>query len=188
MRPGVSEPKRAETCQDSAPQHRKHPPAPAGTLRGAGPLVRPSAPPRPHVRTAGSTSSSHPEPRVSPEPSAPLPARSGQGSTLATVAHLGGVLTYLFAGWVVSLVVWLVQREQDRATAEEARVALNFQLTALIAMVVMHVVEQFPVIGVIGYVGKLAVGVVALVLSLLAAAATYRGGSYRYPVSLELVR
>jgi len=103
-------------------------------------------------------------------------------------AHLGGVLTYLFAGWVVSLVVWLVQRDQDPATANEARVALNFQLTALIAMVVLHVVEQFPVLGVLGSVGKLAVGVVALVLSILGAAAAYRGGSYRYPVSLELVR
>ncbi|MCC2313381.1 DUF4870 domain-containing protein [Cellulomonas xiejunii] len=116
------------------------------------------------------------------------PARTTQGSSLAMVAHLGGVLTYLFLGWVASLVVWLVQRDQDPAVAREARVALNFQLTALIAMVVLHVVEHFPVIGVIGWVGKVAVGIVALVLSLLAAAATYRGGSYRYPVSLELVR
>ncbi|GIG39902.1 DUF4870 domain-containing protein [Cellulomonas phragmiteti] len=114
--------------------------------------------------------------------------RPSQGSTLAMVAHLGGVLTYLFAGWVASLVVWLVQRDKDPATANEARVALNFQLTALIAMVVLEVVRQFPVIGVIGWVGQLAVGVIALVLSLLAAAAVYRGGSYRYPFSLELVR
>ncbi|MBD7918134.1 DUF4870 domain-containing protein [Cellulomonas sp. Sa3CUA2] len=116
------------------------------------------------------------------------PARSAQGATLAMVAHLGGVLTYLFVGWVASLVVWLVQRDQDPAVAREARVALNFQLTALIAMVVLHVVEQFPVIGVVGWIGKLAVGIVALVLSILAAAAAYRGGSYRYPFSLELVR
>ncbi|MBO0899984.1 DUF4870 domain-containing protein [Cellulomonas sp. zg-ZUI22] len=122
------------------------------------------------------------DPRDTP-PRPPAP-----GNTLAMVAHLGGVLTYLFAGWVVSLVVWLVQRDQDRAAAQEARVALNFQLTALIAMVVLHVVEQFPVIGIIGWIGKLAVGVVALVLSIVAAAAVYRGGSYRYPYSLELVR
>ena len=125
---------------------------------------------------------------MSYDPRATPPARPAQGSTLAMAAHLGGVLTYMFLGWVVSLVVWLVQREQDPATAREAKVALNFQLTALIAMVVFHVVEQFPVIGVIGWIGKLAVGVAALVLSILAAVAAYRGGSYRYPFSLELVR
>ncbi len=122
------------------------------------------------------------------DPHAAPPARPAQSSSLAMFAHLGGVLTYLFVGWVVSLVVWLVQREKDRSAAHEARVALNFQLTALIAMVVFHVIEQFPVFGVIGWVGKLAVGVIALVLSILAAVAAYRGGSYRYPFSLELVR
>ncbi|SFK04905.1 DUF4870 domain-containing protein [Cellulomonas sp. KH9] len=125
---------------------------------------------------------------MSYDPRATPPGPPAQGRTLAMVAHLGGVLTYLFAGWIASLVVWLVQRDQDPATAQEARTALNFQLTALIAMVVLHVVEQFPVIGIIGWIGKLAVGVVALVLSIVAAAAAYRGGSYRYPVSLELVR
>lgn len=125
---------------------------------------------------------------MSYDPRATPPARPVQGSSLAMLAHLGGVLTYVFLGWVASLVVWLVQRDKDPATAREAKVALNFQLTALIAMVVLDVVERFPLIGVVGWVGKLAVGIAALVLSVLAAAAAYRGGSYRYPVSLELVR
>lgn len=118
---------------------------------------------------------------------APL-VRPAQGRTLTALAHLGGVLTYFFVGWIASLVVWLVQRDQDPQAAREARVALNFQLTALLAMVVLHVVDQLPGIGVLGWAGKLGVGVVALVLSLLAAAAAYRGGTYRYPVTLELVR
>ncbi|UZN01800.1 DUF4870 domain-containing protein [Cellulomonas sp. S1-8] len=119
----------------------------------------------------------------------PTPStRSSQGSTLAMVAHLGGILTYMFAGWIASLVVWLVQRDKDPATAREALVALNFQLTALIAMIIFHVVHQIPVIGIVGWVGKLAVAIVALVLSILAAVTAYRGGSYRYPFSLELVR
>lgn len=125
---------------------------------------------------------------MSYDPRATPNDRPPQGSTLATVAHLGGVLTYLYVGWIASLVVWLVQRDQDPATANEARVALNFQLTALIAFVVLSVVEQFPVIGILGWIGKLAVGIIALVLSIVAAATAYRGGSYRYPVSLELVR
>ena len=122
------------------------------------------------------------------DPRATPPARAVPGTTLAMLAHHGGVLTYVFLGWVTALVVWLVVRDQDAATAREARSALNFQLTALLAMVVLQVVEAFPVIGIVGALGKIAVGIAALVLSLLAAAAAYRGSSYRYPFTLELVR
>lgn len=125
---------------------------------------------------------------MSTDPHAAPPARTDQTNDLAAVAHVGGAATYLFLGWVASLVVWLTQRETNRRVADEARRALNFQLTALIAMFVLHVVEQLPLVGVLGWVGKIAVGVTALVLSVLAAVAVHRGGSYRYPVSLELVR
>ena len=122
------------------------------------------------------------------DPYANHPARPAQGSTLAMVAHLGGIFTYVFLGWVASLVVWLTSRETDRALAEEARAALNFQLTALIGMFVMQVLSWLPVLWFLGELGKAVIGIAALVLSLVAAAAVYRGGSYRYPYSLELVR
>lgn len=125
---------------------------------------------------------------MSTDPHAAPPARTGQADSLAAIAHVGGVATWFFVGWVASLVVWLVHRDGDRRTAEEARRALNFQLTAFAAMVVLHVVEQVPVLGVVGWAGKIAVGIAALVLSVVAAQAVHRGGTYRYPVSLELVR
>lgn len=117
------------------------------------------------------------------------PARSAdQSRTWSMLAHLGGILTFFFIGWVVSLIVWLVERERGSGAREEARVALNFQLTLLIGMVAFKILDAFPVIGVLGWIGMLAVGLIGLVLSIVAAIAVSQNGSYRYPFSLELVR
>ena len=111
-----------------------------------------------------------------------------QARTWATLAHLGGILAYFFIGWVPALVIWLVHRERGGQAAEQARVALNFQLTLLVGLVVAKIVENLPAIGVIGWIAIIGIGIISLVLSILAAVAVNKGGSYRYPFSLELVR
>ena len=77
------------------------------------------------------------------------------------------------------------QPREGRAAADEARVALNFQLTVLIGLIICTVVRQIPGIGFIGWLGFIAVSIISLVLSILAAVAVQRGGSYRYPFSLR---
>jgi uncharacterized Tic20 family protein len=104
------------------------------------------------------------------------------------LAHLGGILAYVWAGWIPALVIWLVHRERGGSVAAHARVALNFQLTVLLGLVVCAVVRAIPVIGVVGWLGFIGLSIVSLVLSILAAVAVQRGDSYRYPFSLELVR
>ena len=121
-------------------------------------------------------------------PQSPPPSSADQTRSLGMLAHLGGILAYFYAGWVAALVIWLVNREKVNGAADEARVALNFQITVLIALVACAIVRSIPVIGFIGWLGFIAVSIVSLVLSILAAVAVQRGGSYRYPFSLELVR
>lgn len=116
------------------------------------------------------------------------PSGADQARTWATLAHLGGILAYFFIGWVPALVIWLVNRERGGQAAEQARVALNFQLTLLVGLVVAKIVENLPAIGVIGWIAIIGIGIISLVLSILAAVAVNKGGSYRYPFSLELVR
>jgi len=121
-------------------------------------------------------------------PHSPQPSSADQTRTLGMLAHLGGILAYFYAGWVAALVIWLVNREKRNAATEEARVALNFQITVLIGLIICAVIRSIPVIGVVGWVGFIALSIISLVLSILAAVAVQRGGSYRYPFSLELVR
>ncbi|KQY47662.1 DUF4870 domain-containing protein [Cellulomonas sp. Root137] len=118
----------------------------------------------------------------------PPPSGADQDRTWAMLAHLGGILAYVWVGWIPALVIWLVHREKGGPAAAEARVALNFQLTVLIGLVICRVVQSIPVIGVVGWLGFIALSIISLVLSILAAIAVQRGGSYRYPFSLELVR
>jgi len=121
-------------------------------------------------------------------PPAQPPSTTSDQRTLAMVAHLGGILAYVWIGWVTALVVWLVHRERGGLAAEQARVALNFQITVLIALVACQIVRQLPLIGIVGWIGFIAVALISLVVSILAALAVQRGASYRYPYSLELVR
>jgi uncharacterized Tic20 family protein len=125
---------------------------------------------------------------MSYEPHQSRPASADQSRTLGMLAHLGGILAYFWVGWVPALVIWLVNRDKSASVADEARVALNFQLTVLIGLVACRIVQAIPVLGVIGWVGFIALSIVSLVLGILAALAVQRGGSYRYPFSLELVR
>ncbi|WP_315097949.1 DUF4870 domain-containing protein [uncultured Cellulomonas sp.] len=111
-----------------------------------------------------------------------------QARSLAMLAHLGGILAYFWIGWLPALVIWLVHRERGGQVAAESRVALNFQLTVVIGLIVCSIVRSVPVVGVVGWLGFIALSLVSLVLSILAALAVQRGGAYRYPFSLELVR
>jgi len=121
-------------------------------------------------------------------PQSPSPHGADQTRSLGTLAHLGGILAYFWVGWLAALVIWLVNREKGAGAAAEARVALNFQLTVLVGLVICAIVRAIPVIGVVGWLGFIALGIISLVLSILAALAVQRGDSYRYPFSLELVR
>ncbi|MBO9555207.1 DUF4870 domain-containing protein [Cellulomonas sp.] len=116
------------------------------------------------------------------------PSEATDQRTWAMVAHLGGILAYFWVGWVAALVVWLVYRERGGVAAENGRVALNFQITVLIGLVACRIVQALPGIGIIGWIAFIALSIISLVLSILAALAVQRGGSYRYPFSLELVR
>ena len=125
---------------------------------------------------------------MSQDPYDRTPARPDNGRTWAMLAHLGGILAYALIGWAPALAIWLAHRDRDQYVAREARTALNFQLTVLIGLVICHVVQAIPVIGVVGWLGGIALAIVSLVLSIMAAVATSRGAEYRYPFTLDLVR
>ncbi|QGQ19013.1 DUF4870 domain-containing protein [Cellulomonas sp. JZ18] len=116
------------------------------------------------------------------------PARATSPATWAVLAHLGGIVAYFFLGWVAPLVVWLLHRRTDHVVAQEARSALNFQLTVLVALVAARIVEEFPFVGVVGAIARVGLGITALVLAVLAAVAASTGARHRYPFALELVR
>lgn len=111
---------------------------------------------------------------------APAPLDDAHTRQWAGFAHLGGIL-----GFVPPLVIWLVYRERSAFVDQEAKKALNFQLTALIGYIAAFVLNTVvPFTGFLDF----AIWVVAIIFSVQGYQAVQRGQAYRYPFTVELIK
>ena len=98
----------------------------------------------------------------------------------AMLAHVLGI----FTGFVGALIIWLLKKDDSAFINEEAREALNFQITITIGYLVASVL-MFILIGMlllpILYVAN-------IIFCILGAVAASKGQSYRYPFALRLVQ
>ncbi|MBD7918133.1 DUF4870 domain-containing protein [Cellulomonas sp. Sa3CUA2] len=120
-------------------------------------------------------------PAWTPPPPAP-PLRPDEERTWAILVH---VLPLLGPGFVVPLVVWLVFRGRGAFLEHHAKESLNFQITALLALVAAAVLTVVT----FGVATPLLLGVLVawVVLCIVAAVAANRWEWYRYPATLRLV-
>src|ERR1700712_4570232 len=104
-----------------------------------------------------------PPPAAAPQPAAPLTA--AQDIQYASFAHLGGIAYILggFVGWVPALIIWLIFKDRGQFTNTEAKEALNFQITIVIATIVGWVLS----VVVIGFIILLAAFVLSIIFSIL---------------------
>ena len=106
----------------------------------------------------------------------------------ASLAHLGGILSFL-----PSLIIWLVFKDRGRFTNTEAKEALNFQITLLIAYVAIIVVSTFLAFVTFG-IGGLLVGLgwivwlAGVIFSILGFVKAKDGQNYQYPFSIRLIK
>lgn len=124
-------------------------------------------------------SATPPEPPDADDPV--TPTGSVDDRNLAMLAHLSGILFCI----IVPLIVWLVNK--DRPDKEylvtEAKEALNFQISVLIAYIICWVLTLIVIGGVLFWL----VWIANLVFCIMAAMQVSRSGSYRYPYCLRLV-
>lgn len=111
------------------------------------------------------------------------PAASGTADdrTFAMLTHLSCILF----GFIVPLVMWLINKDKpERAfLTDQAREALNFQITLLIG----YIIGMVLTIILIGALISFAVWVVCVVFSIIAALKAKDGLAYRYPFGLRLI-
>lgn len=116
----------------------------------------------------------------------PPPAPTGEAPedqrTLAMITHL----SCIFLGFIVPLIMWLVHKDQsDKAFLnDQAKEALNFQITLLFVYVAGIVLSIILIGGLI----NLAAWVASLVLSIIAGLAAQKGQAYRYPFAIRLIK
>src|ERR1700712_3625093 len=118
------------------------------------------------------------------------PLDPAQDKQWASFAHLGGIL------WILpSLIIWLVFKDRGRLTDQEAKEALNWQITWIIAWVASQIIGI--IIGSFTYgIGYLLFGllipwalyIVNLVFSILGFVRVNSGGTYRYPMNFRFIK
>jgi uncharacterized Tic20 family protein len=124
---------------------------------------------------------------ATPAPAAPL--TEAEDKQWASFSHLGGIL-----GFLPSLIIWLIFKDRGAKTNVEAKEALNFQISLAIVWVVLIIVSTiltaitFGLFGFLAPLLFLAVGVVQVIFSILGFVKVNGGGSYRYPVSIRLIK
>lgn len=116
-----------------------------------------------------------------PPPPATTEAPADQ-RTMALAAHLLGI----FTGFIGALIIWLINKDDagKAFVTDQAKEALNFQITVAIAMVICMILT----IVVIGAILMPIVGLVSLVFCIIAAVKANNGETYRYPFALRLIK
>ena len=104
---------------------------------------------------------------------------SNDDKNIATVTHLAGTVFF----FIPALIVWILKKDDSAYIADQAKEALNFQITVLIAMFIAQALIWLLV----GLALVPLVWVFNIVFCIIAAVATSKGESYRYPFCLRLI-
>jgi len=98
---------------------------------------------------------------------------------IVTITHLGGILF----SFVPSLIVWLLKKDDSEYIAAQAKEALNFQITLLLAQFVAYVL----IFILVGFLLLGLIWIFNIVFCIIAAISSSKGEDYRYPLTLRLI-
>lgn len=82
------------------------------------------------------------------------------------------------------LIVWLIKKDTMPFVDDQGKESLNFQITVTIAAIICGIL----VFVLIGIPLLFAVGIAALVLTIMAGIKANEGASYRYPFAIRLIK
>jgi uncharacterized protein len=104
---------------------------------------------------------------------------SNDDKNIATVTHLGGTVFSFIPG----LLVWALKKDDNAYIADQAKEALNFQITVLIAQFVAGILAMI----LIGFIFMGIIWLLNIVFCIIAAISSSKGETYRYPFCLRLI-
>jgi len=110
----------------------------------------------------------------------PQPMNPADEKLWATLIHIGGI----FFEFIPALIGYLVLKDRGPFINAHTKTALNFQITLLIA----EIVGWITVLLFIGIIILIAVYVVRIVFSIIAAVKANKGEFYTYPVTIPFIK
>jgi len=105
---------------------------------------------------------------------------SNDEKNIATITHLAGTVF----SFIPALIVWLLKKDDSAFVADQAKEALNFQITVAVAMFIAGSILTWLLIG---FAIMPVIWIANIILCILAAIATSKGETYRYPFCLRLI-
>ena len=102
--------------------------------------------------------------------------------TMAMLAHILAIP----GGFIAPLVIYLIKKDESEFIKDQAREALNFQITATIAMLVF-IMFAFITCG-YGAILFPFLGIAVLVFCIIAGIKANEGVKYRYPANIRLIK
>jgi uncharacterized protein len=108
-----------------------------------------------------------------------IAAPSNDDKNIATITHLAGTVFW----FIPALIVWILKKDDSAYLADQAKEALNFQITMTLAMFVASVLVWV----LIGFILIPMVWLVNIVFCIIAGIATSKAELYRYPLCLRLL-
>jgi uncharacterized protein len=134
---------------------------------------------------------------INPTPAGVDNGISAEERQWAMFAHLsalaGGILTSAIGGWgffIGPLVIWLMKKDTMPFVADQAKEALNFNITVSGIFVILMILSLLTLgIGFLLTVPIMfIIGIAALVFIIIASIKANQGIAYRYPMSVRLVK
>jgi uncharacterized protein len=104
---------------------------------------------------------------------------SNDDKNIATVMHLGGTVF----SFIPALIVWILKKDDSAYIADQAKEALNFQITVLIAQFIAGILAVI----LIGFLFMGIIWILNVIFCIIAAIASSKGEAYRYPLCLRLI-
>jgi uncharacterized protein len=132
-----------------------------------------------------------PPPPISPPPVAASAQEERQWALFAHLsALLGAVLTGGIGIFIGPLVIWLIKKDTMPFVDDQAKEALNFNISVAIIGIALFVLTfiTFFIGAILTIPLGLALCVAWLVLTVIAAIKASEGVTYRYPLTLRLIK
>jgi uncharacterized Tic20 family protein len=121
-----------------------------------------------------------PGPGPAPGPGGAVPLSQSDERMWAMLAHIGGIII----GFLSGLLVMLIFGKRSAFTNDQAKEALNFQITLLIGYVISFIL----IFVIIGILLIFALSILNIVFCIIAGIAANKGETYRYPFAIRLVK
>lgn len=100
--------------------------------------------------------------------------------TMGVLAHVLG----LVSGFVGPLIIYLVGREKEDLNLDNARHALNFQISLAIYLIVSAILALV----IVGFIFMAALGIMNLIFCILGAVRASHGEVYKYPLEIPFLK